>query len=194
VKADNLPNLFQTEDFLIKFNGQAAPLKKGKSKYIFQEVPAETASYATRAMGKLITSSQKRVAIEIEDEGTPSPTFVPTVHPMVTHQQRTQSNLSMQGNSSTPNNTFQKELLNQNDRLSRLEECCGLLAQSTKNLETQFMLMHDSVNAEFQEMTTAINNINDPNRRSNKQQKNLHDNNMDFDYRSLPYTKTNIKK
>jgi hypothetical protein len=57
VKTDDLPKLFQTEVFTLKFNGQAAPLKKGKSKYIFQEVPAETASYANRAMGKLITAS-----------------------------------------------------------------------------------------------------------------------------------------
>ena len=134
------------------------------------------------------------MAIEIEDDGTPPSTSVPIVHPGVTHQQRNQVNLPTPRNPLLSNNTFQEDLLNQNNRLSRLEECCGLLAQSTKNLEAQFMIMHDNVNAKFQEMTTANNNINDPNRRSNKQQKNLHGNNMDFDYRSLPYTKTNIKK
>ena len=193
VKTDDLPKLFQTEDFTLKFNGQAAPLKKGKSKYIFQEVPAEIASYANRAMGKLITASQKRVAIEIEDDGTPPSTSVPILHPKVTHQQRNQVNLPTHRNPLPSNNAFQEDLLNQNNRLSRLEECCGLLAQSTKNLEAQFMIMHDNVNAKFQEMTTAIskitssntviNKVPSPNRRSNKLQKPLHDNNMDLDYR-----------
>ncbi len=132
------------------------------------------------------------MAIEIEDDGTPPSTSVPIVHPGVTHQQRNQVNLPTPRNPLLSNNTFQEDLLNQNNRLSRLEECCGLLAQSTKNLEAQFMIMHDNVNAKFQEMTTAISKINSPNtainkvtspnRRSNKLQKPLHDNNMDLDY------------
>jgi hypothetical protein len=68
----------------------------------------------------------------------------------------------------------------QQDCLTHLEECCGLLAQSTKNLENQFMLMHDSV--EFQETTITINNINtSPNHHCNKQQKPDYNTGMDLE-------------
>ncbi len=43
----------------LTFNGQVIPLKKGKTKYINQKVPGETASHAHRAMTKIITATQK---------------------------------------------------------------------------------------------------------------------------------------
>jgi hypothetical protein len=45
--------------------------------------------------------------------------------------------------------TLEANLSSQNNRLSKLEECCGSLAQSTKNLETQLIHMQNSVENKF---------------------------------------------
>ncbi len=62
VKPEDHHKLFSSEDGSLKFNGQAAPIKKGKSKYIIQEVPEAISSYANKAMQKLHTATAKRLS------------------------------------------------------------------------------------------------------------------------------------
>ncbi len=50
VKQEEFPNLFTSSDFTLKFNGQAAPLKKGKNQKIIQDAPEEKVQYATSAL------------------------------------------------------------------------------------------------------------------------------------------------
>jgi hypothetical protein len=62
---------------------------------------------------------------------------------------------------------------NQSNRLSRLEDCCSKLADTTQALALRMSAMNDNVNLKFQEMAVKIANIKlSPNRKSTKVQKN----------------------
>lgn len=59
IKPQDYPKLFKDTSYSLRFNGQAAPLKKGKP-FRFSDVPEETSSYAKHAMSKLVTPHQKK--------------------------------------------------------------------------------------------------------------------------------------
>jgi hypothetical protein len=59
--------MFSNKRHDTKIQWASSSAQKCKSKYIIQEVLAETASYTRRAMSKLVTATQKRKAVEIED-------------------------------------------------------------------------------------------------------------------------------
>jgi hypothetical protein len=59
--------LFAMQEYELKYNGQAAPIKKGRPKLPILEVPESTATYASAAMKKLFTPTQKRLAMEFEN-------------------------------------------------------------------------------------------------------------------------------
>ncbi len=64
---------------------------------------------------------------------------------------------------------FEKGLKNTNDRLSRLENCCGMLDESTKNLEAQLTQINETFGSKLQDMATAINSLTkSPNCRNQK--------------------------
>jgi hypothetical protein len=69
-----------------------------------------------------------------------------------------------------------------NNRLSRLENCCGMLAESTKNLESQLTQLTTSVGSKLHDMTIAINKVNSPNNRNKKAQKSSDNQIMDLDF------------
>jgi hypothetical protein len=56
--------LFASQDQTLKFNGRAAPIKRGKTRYTIQEVPEATSTYAKKALGKLHTTNGKHLAVE----------------------------------------------------------------------------------------------------------------------------------
>jgi hypothetical protein len=68
VKPEKLQTLFSSPDFSIKFNGQAAPFKKGQKSNPVQRVPKHIATYATAALSNLHSPAQKRLAIDLEAE------------------------------------------------------------------------------------------------------------------------------
>ena len=67
IKPVELTKLFKDSSHSLKFNGQYAPMKKGKIKFRITQVPDETSSYATHAMSKLISPSLKRLASELDE-------------------------------------------------------------------------------------------------------------------------------
>ncbi len=69
----------------------------------------------------------------------------------------------------------------QNARLSKLEECCTMLAQSTKNLETQMIHMHENVNQNFLGITEAISHLTTYDMRKNKMPKSIQNPAMEMD-------------
>ncbi len=79
--------------------------------------------------------------------------------------------------------TLEENVQNQNNRLSKLEECCSTLADTTKTLASQMMVMSNNMNTKFRELAVTINQVhNSPNRRSNKQHRNSGTNQMDLDH------------
>ncbi len=83
VKIDDYPVLFTSPDYSLQFNGQAAPVKKGRSQKLIQETPENTITYARTAMQKLRPLNPKCLAVEYaESPGTPQPIIPPqTVTP-----------------------------------------------------------------------------------------------------------------
>jgi hypothetical protein len=64
---------------------------------------------------------------------------------------------------------MENKLITQNNRLTSLEECCTVLATSSKNLETQLANMNGTIYMKRNEMTNAINNLHtSPNQHNNK--------------------------
>jgi hypothetical protein len=59
VKEEEYPKLFSSDEGTLKFNGQAAPLKKGKNQRIVKEVPESTMQYAMSALRKFHTPAPK---------------------------------------------------------------------------------------------------------------------------------------
>lgn len=55
---------------------------------------------------------------------------------------------------------LETNLYNTNDRLSRLEECCGKLAESTKSLEVHLFNINNNMNTKLTEMSVAISKLN----------------------------------
>ncbi len=85
VKQEDHPKLFHTPDFTIKFNGQAAPVKKGRNQKIIQEAPEATMAYAKSAIKKLRTLNPKRLAVEFDESTADALTEQPptTVTPAI---------------------------------------------------------------------------------------------------------------
>lgn len=186
VKMDDHKNLFSSGDCSLKFNGQAAPIKKGKSKYTVQEVPEAVSAYTVKAMKKLHTSTAKRLAVEFEHAtgGKPhTPKFGGPTVPIVTSNQNP-ANPPQEVREATTDRQLQHletNLSSQNARLSKLEECCSLLAQSTKNLESQIIHMHESVSVKFQNITDAITQLSTSDNRRAKVQRSQPSLAMDLD-------------
>ena len=186
VKTEDHGKLFASEDCILKFNGQAAPIKKGKPRNLVQEVPESTMQYASSALRKLHTPAPKRLAVEFERPAMG--TVEPSAPALVTPVTRPPMETSPQNSSSSSTNieSVETTLLNQNTRLLNLEQCCTMLATSTKNLENQLGLMNDNIFTKMQEMANAINNLNSspktsPKRRHTKVLKPSENLNMDIE-------------
>lgn len=180
VKDADYSKLFASEDNTLKFNGQAAPIKKGKTQRVIQEVSKNTLRYATNAFRKVHTPAPKRLATEYSSEEVeinPSPVVV-TPALQTTTAPRTPSPLVNNERFITIENTLSE----QNGRLRSLEDCCTMLATSTKNLENQLVVMNGNIHAKMNEMTNTINNLNtSPKRRFNKVHKSAENPAMDLD-------------
>jgi hypothetical protein len=186
IKIYDYNNLFSSEDCSLKFNGQATPIKKGKSKYTIQEVPEANSAYTIKAMKKLHTSTAKRLGVEFENatEGKPhSLKFGGLTIPSVTLNQ-IPANLPpevQETNADRKLQSLETNLSLQNANLSKLEECCGPCAQLSKNLENQLIHMHESVSAKFQNITDAITQLSTSDNRRAKVQHSQTSLAMDLD-------------
>jgi hypothetical protein len=80
VKPDNYPLLFATTDFMIKFNGQAFPFKKGLKTNPVQRVPEHIATYANTALQNLYSPVPKRLAIDLEMKASGTQSFDTFTH------------------------------------------------------------------------------------------------------------------
>jgi hypothetical protein len=140
IKNEELEKLFKTPDFSLKFNGQAAPVRKGHPTRIVQEVPEATTAYTENAFKKLYTSRPKRLATEFDhvsmaQQSEPTSLSLHTVSPInLPMADTSHPNLINRTSSSPQVVELEQGLKSTNDRLSRLENCCGMLAESTKNL------------------------------------------------------------
>ncbi len=81
VKPEDISKLFKDPSYSLKFSGQYAPMKKGKSQFRIVQVPDETSSYAKHAMSKLISPSPKRLASEFDSSVTGGTKNTSTVTP-----------------------------------------------------------------------------------------------------------------
>jgi hypothetical protein len=187
VKTDDYSLLFTSPDYSLQFNGQAAPVKKGRNQKVIQETPETTTTYARTAMQKLRPLNPKRLAVEYsESPGTPQPVTLPqTVTPAPPPQINIPLPSGTEDDSTNP--ITENNITNQNHRLTRLEECCVMLAESSSNLQRQLVDMNNSLNARMNEMADAIGKLHtySPGREA-KLHKN-HDNpTMDLDFGYQP--------
>ncbi len=183
VKAYDHSALFSSSDFTLKFNGQAAPVKKGRSLKVIHETSETMTTYARTAMRKLRSLNPKHLAVEFaESPGSPQPAILPQA---VTPAQQQQSYASPSSDKDdTPRiQTVEENLANQSQRLTRLEECCGMLADSSKALQTQLSDMNTNMNSRMNEMAEAIEKLyTSPNRKNTKAQKPYDRPTMDLDF------------
>ncbi len=167
VKTEDHGNLFSSDDCTLRFNGQAAPIKKGKNQKLVQEVPESTMQYARSALRKLHTPAPKRLAVDFEPQSmeTLESTTPALVTPVVQPPSAAVPPIPITGGSHIE--SVESTLLNQNTRLLNLEECCAMLATSTKNLENQLVSMNENIFAKMHEMANAINSLNSSPKRRN---------------------------
>jgi hypothetical protein len=180
VKEEEYTKLFSSAEGTLKFNGQAAPLKKGRNQRIVKEVPESTMQYAMAALKKLHTPAPKRLAVEFERT---SPGISETLPPAVTPVARSSANTLPQSSPTEDQRilSVEKTLQNQNTRLLNLEQCCNLLATSTKNLENQLTSMNNSFFTKMDQMAKTLDHLNAyPNRKHTKVSKPSDDSIMDI--------------
>ncbi len=173
VKPENTSELFKDPSNSLKFSGQHAPMKKGKPQFRIVQVPDETSSYAKHAMSKLISPSPKRLASDFEASNNDSTQNTNMANQNLPKPQETPKQPQPQATGNRKFELLEENLTNQSNRLSRLEDCCSKLADTTQALTVQMSAMNDNVNLKFQEMAVTITNIKlSPNRKSTKVQKN----------------------
>jgi hypothetical protein len=178
--------LFTNDDFTLKFNGQAAPVKKGKTQKVIQGASKETVQYAASALKKLHTPAPKRLAVEFEQTQDVATTPCPQAITPVPIQTTTAIPHNPPMENQLPA-TVEATLLNQNNRLISLEECCSMLAESTKNLGIQLTMMNDNIHSRMNEMAVAINILHHPSdQRHQKSQKHSDSSTMDLDLGKWP--------
>ncbi len=186
VKQSEHQKLFTSDDCTLKFNGQAAPVRKGKTQKVIQGASEETVQYAASALKKLHTPAPKRLAVEFEQ----TQDVATTPRPQAVTPAPIQTTAAPPHNPPMENQfpaTIEATLLNQNNRLISLEECCSMLAESTKNLGIQITTMNDNIHSRMNEMATAINNIHHPSdQRHQKSQKHNDNSTMDLDLGKWP--------
>ena len=123
-------------------------------------------------MSKLISPSPKRLASEFDSSVTGGTRNTSTVTPGLPKPQENPIQPHPQTTGTRTFESFEENIKNQNNRLSRLEDCCSKLADTTQELALQMAVMNDNVNLNFQEMVVKIANIKlSPNRKSTKVQK-----------------------
>jgi hypothetical protein len=190
VKQSEHQKLFSTSDLTLKFNGQAAPIKKGKTQMVIQGASEETVQYAENALKKLHTPAPKRLAVEFEQTlEVATISRPPAVTPVAIQTTATvpcnpPCNLPEDHQLPTAVETTLKA---QNNRLTSLEECCSMLAESTKNLGIQLNNMNENIHARMNEIATAIHNLNtSSDQRHQKSQKQSDSSTMDLDLRQWP--------
>jgi hypothetical protein len=147
-------------------------MKKGKIKFRITQVPDETSSYATHAMSKLISPSLKRLASELDESTINNAQNTTTTAPTQLWPQEQPKLPNPQPTRNRELETIEENITDQNNRLSRLEDCCSKLADTTQVLALQMSTMNANVNQKFQEIAVQISNIKlSPNRKSSKAQK-----------------------
>jgi hypothetical protein len=143
VKEEKYEKMFSSEDGNLKFNGQADPIKKGKNQKLVHEVPESTQQYAMSALQKLHTPAPNRLTVEFEQATTGNLDSIP---PAVTPIARPIAPTPQTSIAEDQHITAVEETLkNQNTRLRNLEQCCNILATSTKNLENQLTSMNNNI-------------------------------------------------
>jgi hypothetical protein len=123
---------FRDPNKTLRFTGQVAPLKKGRPRLPILTVDDSTLEYTSRALKKLHTITPKRQAVEIEQSEDQSiarnePTIPSQVHltnlsDITNPHPDLPTHIHKQPEPTNKFNQFEKDLANQNNRLTRLED------------------------------------------------------------------------
>lgn len=177
--------LFTDPSKLLKFSGQAAPIKKGRPKLPILEIPEETVKYTALALTKLFTPAPKRSATPhiIEHTHNTHETTPVNCTPKISITNNKGNISNNEQNNTTPVNdihskvqSVELDIKNQNARLTRLEDICSQLASSTQNLSSQLISMNQNMNDKLGEMANSIDLLHQASsRRITKFQKSHHD-------------------
>jgi len=193
VHPEYISKLFLSEEGLT-FNGQVAPLVKGRSRIPRLDVPAPTENYVNLSMQRIYSPAAKRQATEIEynhttvmEEEQPTTISVPRIVPttyasaasvvtpsptnagapidLVIQEQPTNSALH---DLQTTTNHHSATLLD-------LKQCCANLVQSQQTLSQQLKEMNVGINSRFEIMAASIESLKlSPDRRCQKIHKDFH--------------------
>jgi hypothetical protein len=174
IHPDFYQNVFISEVGL-SFNGQVAPVVKGRNKLPRLDIPEETVTYVNQSMQRLYTPTIKRLAVEIEDPqdclmdqpptisvlrqvpasfhnvviSTPTSTITQPAA-QVTHQEPAQHPVIQKLQNTS--NQHSATLLD-------LRQCCATLVQSQRMLQQQLIDMNSGINQKFELMAASIENL-----------------------------------
>jgi hypothetical protein len=162
-------DLFQDENGL-SFNGQVAPLLKGRSRLSRLEVSPQTAAYLSQSFQHLYTPTPKRQTTEMD---------IKPDHPIVTPIARTMSTLNstaMAGSvatnttqtvpaaSSASDDVFQQLKTTTNSHsntLLKLKDCCTMLVLAQKQMALDITDMNKGINKCFEDMAVCLDNMSE---------------------------------
>jgi hypothetical protein len=190
IHPDFYQNVFISEVGL-SFNGQVAPVIKGRNKLPRLDIPEETETYVNQSMQRLYTPTIKRQAVEIEDPqdclmDQPSTISVPRQVPASFHNvviPTPTSTITQPAAQVTHQEPAQhpviQELQNTSNQHSAtlldLRQCCVTLVQSQQTLQQQLVDMNLGINQKFELMAASIENLKlPPTRHCQKIHKDFH--------------------
>jgi len=147
VHTDSLDKLFK-EDYNLKFSGQVAPIRKGRTWFPRYVASEETENYTRASMERMYTPVPKRLASEM-DTTMDLPSWV--ISPSIVQHSPTSSPI---GSNWTPAPTTQademttlKQTMESHGKtLATLEACCQNLATTTSSLRDHFKHMNIILN------------------------------------------------
>lgn len=191
VHKDHLMDLFQDENGL-SFNGQVAPLPKGRSRLSRLEVPPQTAAYLNQSFQHLYTLTPKQQATKMDTQQLD--------HPMVTPipcNSNTSYSTATTGSATTyttpaipivPNAS--DEVIQQlhatmnthSSTLMDLRECCTTLVLAQKQMALDITDMNKGINKRFEDMVVHLEDMleaivslkHSPSHSGQKMQKGFH--------------------
>jgi hypothetical protein len=174
VHQDSHGNLF-VSDHTISFNGQVAPVPRGRARMPRYEVPSVTNVYANESLQRLYQPTPKRLATELDpmdkqdQPGTATPIgrHVPTqiqpTYASVAHVTPTHQLHHGLAQIQTPNTNYEA-LVHQlqvdsqahGKGIIELQHCCQNLLGTTDKLEKGMEQMNNNINARFNQLFQAL--------------------------------------
>jgi hypothetical protein len=162
-------------DYTITFNGQVAPVPRGRTKMPRYEVPSVANEYANESLQRLYQPTPKRLATELDpmDEQDHSGTATPIGRhvPTQIHQtyaavarvtpvhQTTQAQVQPQAttaNYEALNHQLQVDSQAHGQGINKLRHCCQNLIGTTDKLEKGMEQMNNNINNRFNQLFNAL--------------------------------------